>query len=182
MVCLAELRKQLVNTVLTDDDRAKMQEMVDRGLVRAIGVSNFTPTQFERLFAAPTTKIVPAVNQVELHPLNPQPELFKYCSEKGIHLTAYSPLGSQDSPLYEVPALKEVSERLGRTIAQVLLAWGVAKGWSVVPKSVNQKRILQNIDAEFELSAEDFKTVDSIATRKRLIDGQDFLPVKVFDI
>ncbi|KAH7136922.1 NADP-dependent oxidoreductase domain-containing protein [Dactylonectria estremocensis] len=160
---------------------AEMQKLVEQGLVRAIGVSNFTPSHLERLLSAPSTSIVPAVDQVELHLLNPQPELYEYCTKKNIHLTAYSPLGSQDSPLYSLPELKEVAKKLDKTVAQVLLAWGIKKGWSVIPKSVSPTRILENLGVEFNLPDEDFAVLEAIKERKRLIHGQDFLPVKVFD-
>ncbi|KAJ4050918.1 hypothetical protein NW756_003935 [Fusarium oxysporum] len=160
---------------------AEMQKLVERGLVRAIGVSNFTISHLERLLSAPSTTIVPAVNQVELHPLNPQPSLHEYCTKRSIHLTAYSPLGSQDSPLHSLPQLQEISQNLGKTVAQVLLAWGIKKGWSVIPKSVSRLRILENLGSDFSLSDEDFAILEGIKERQRLIDGQDFLPISVFD-
>lgn len=63
----------------------------------------------------------------------------------------------------------------------MLLAWGIKKGWSVIPKSVSKGRISENLKGDFELSEEDFKVVEGIKERKRLIDGQDFLPIKIFD-
>lgn len=158
-----------------------MQKLVERGLVRAIGVSNFTVSHLERLLAAKSTTIIPAVNQVELHPMNPQPELFQFCTEKSIHLTAYSPLGSLDSPLHKIPQLREVAQSNDKSVPQVLLAWGIKKRWSVIPKSVSQSRILENLGGDFPLTNEDFAVVEAIKERKRLIDGQDFLPVKIFE-
>jgi glycerol 2-dehydrogenase (NADP+) len=158
-----------------------MQQLVHSGLVRAIGVSNFTIAHLDRLLTAPSTTIVPAVNQVELHPLNPQPSLFEYCDKRGIHLTAYSPLGSVDSPLYSLHPLQEVAAGLQKTVAQVLLAWGIRKGWSVIPKTVTSSRILENLGGDFELLDNDFAVVERITDRRRLIDGQDFLPIRVFD-
>ncbi|KAF2021197.1 Aldo/keto reductase [Aaosphaeria arxii CBS 175.79] len=160
---------------------ADMQQLVHSGLVRAIGVSNFTTAHLDRLLDAPSTTIVPAVNQVELHPMNPQSSLFEYCDKRGIHLTAYSPLGSVDSPLYSLHPLQEVAAGLQKTVAQVLLAWGIRKGWSVIPKTVTSSRILENLGGDFELLDNDFAVVERITDRKRLIDGQDFLPVCVFD-
>ncbi|KAF7557719.1 hypothetical protein G7Z17_g433 [Cylindrodendrum hubeiense] len=160
---------------------AKMQTLVERGVVRSIGVSNFTPQHLERLLSATSTIIIPAVNQVELHPMNPQPELYNYCTQRSIHLTAYSPLGSQDSPLYKIPQVLDVASHVNKTPAQVLLAWGIRKGWSVIPKSVSEARIVENLGCDFGLSDAEFAQIDGIKERRRLIDGQDFLPMQIFE-
>lgn len=102
--------------------------------VKAIGVSNFSTNNLTRLLEMAT--IVPAVNQVELHPSLPQEKLARFCAEKGIQLVAHSPLGSPDSELLSDVALLDIAEKHGKTAAQCLISWGVKKGWAVLPKSV----------------------------------------------
>lgn len=124
----------------------KLEELVAKGKIRNIGVSNFNIRRFENLTANPL-KIQPAVNQVELNFWNPQPELVKWAKEKGVLLEAYSPLGSagrvRDS--LAVPEVKEISDELGITPAQVLISWQVQRGVVVLPKSVTPSRIVENL-------------------------------------
>lgn len=109
---------------------------------RAVGVSNFTVEQLKKIIDA--TGVVPAVNQIECHPTLIQPELFKFCKDKGIVITAYSPLGNNitgKARVIDSPEVKEIAERLGKTPAQVLIAWATKNGFSVIPKSVTPERI-----------------------------------------
>ncbi|ETI29233.1 hypothetical protein G647_01686 [Cladophialophora carrionii CBS 160.54] len=164
------------------DTWGEMQKLVGSGKVRNIGVSNFGITQLERLLGHPTTTIVPAVNQIELHPYRPSPKLVKYNSGKGIHSTGYSCLGSTNSLLYSDPVLLELSAQRGRTPQQIMLAWGIQKGWSVLPKSVTPERIRKNFDLDgWSLSADEIKVIDSLTGRMKVCDGA-FLPrgAKVF--
>jgi glycerol 2-dehydrogenase (NADP+) len=164
------------------DTWREMQKLVGTGKVKNIGVSNFAIKNLEKLLNDPSCKIVPAVNQIELHPCNPSPKLVAYCKEKGIHCTGYSPLGSTNSPLYKNETLLSVAKEKGKSPQQVLLAWGIQKGWSVLPKSVTEKRIVDNFALDdFELSADDIKKIDSITERFKVC-GDDWLPngVKVF--
>lgn len=164
------------------DTWREMQKLVGTGKVKNIGVSNFAIKNLERLLNDPSCKIVPAVNQIELHPCNPSPKLVAYCKEKGIHCTGYSPLGSTDSPLYKNKTLISVAKEKGKSPQQVLLAWGIQKGWSVLPKSVTEKRIIDNFALDdFELTEADIKKIDSITERFKVC-GDDWLPkgVKVF--
>lgn len=101
-----------------------MEKVLASGKVKAIGVSNFSKLYLERL--SKTWKTVPAVNQVELHPYNPQHGLKEYCDSKGIILEAYSPLGSNDSPLHEDPVVKEVADKHGVSPATVLISYQVS--------------------------------------------------------
>ena len=160
----------------------EMQKLVGTGKVRNIGVSNFGITHFEKLFADPEFKVMPAVNQIELHPSNPSPKLVEYNTKNGIHSTGYSCLGSTNSPFYTNDMLHKLAEKKGRTIQQVLLMWGLQKGWSVIPKSVNEGRIKANFDLDgWSLSGEEMKDIDSIKDRFKVC-GDSWLPtgVKVF--
>ncbi|KAL4807167.1 NADP-dependent oxidoreductase domain-containing protein [Aspergillus unguis] len=110
--------------------------------VKAIGVSNYSVKYLEELL--PQVKIVPAVNQIENHPALPQQEIVDLCKEKGILITAYSPLGSTGSPLFKEKAIVAVAEKRGVTPATVLLSWHLARGSSVLAKSVTPSRIEDN--------------------------------------
>ncbi|ROT36685.1 GCY protein [Sodiomyces alkalinus F11] len=164
------------------DTWREMQKLVGTGKVRNIGVSNFGITHLERLLNDPSCKIVPAVNQVELHPCNPSPKLLEYNKSKGIHTTAYSCLGSTDSPLYKNDSLQNIAKAKGKTPQQVLLHWGLQRGTSVIPKSVSKERIDANFDLDgWELTDEEMKQLSSFTERFKVCDGA-FLPdgVKVF--
>ena len=116
--------------------------------VRNIGVSNFGIKNLKHLLSQSSCKTVPAVNQVELHPNNPSPKLVDFCKEKNIHCTGYSCLGSTDSPLYKSELLKDMAAKKGKTVQQILLVWGINKGWSVIPKSVTAARIEKNFEID----------------------------------
>ncbi|KAL4818842.1 NADP-dependent oxidoreductase domain-containing protein [Aspergillus spinulosporus] len=121
-----------------------MEELITNNpdKVKAIGVSNYSKRYLEELL--PQVKIVPAVNQIENHPALPQQEIVDLCKEKGILITAYSPLGSTGSPLFKAEAIVAVAERRGVTPASVLLSWHLARGSSVLAKSVTPSRIEEN--------------------------------------
>ncbi|RJE24266.1 Aldo/keto reductase family [Aspergillus sclerotialis] len=158
----------------------ELQKLPATGKVKNIGVSNFGIKNLEKLLNDPSCKIVPAVNQIELHPNNPSPKLVAYCASKGIHCTGYSCLGSTDSPLYKDPTLLKLAEKKGKTVQQVLLVWGIQKGWSVIPKSVNKARIQGNFDINgWELSADEVSQLDNLKDRFKVC-GDDWLPIKVF--
>jgi L-glyceraldehyde reductase len=140
-----------------------MIKLRETGKVKAIGVSNFTIAQVKGIIEA--TGVVPAANQIEAHPLLPQDDLVAYCAEKNIHLTAYSPLGNNlvgVPMLTEHPVVQSVAKSLDATPAQVLIAWGVHRGYSVIPKSVHEGRIISNFK-QVELSKEDYDKVTAIA-------------------
>ncbi|KAK1217005.1 hypothetical protein PQX77_020355 [Marasmius sp. AFHP31] len=151
-----------LDTVTSLVDTWKAMIALPKSKVKAIGVSNFTIEHIEAIVKA--TGVVPAVNQVEAHPLLPQDDLVAYCKEKNIHITAYSPLGNnlKDKPkLTEHPKVIEVAKKLNATPAQVLVAWGAHRGYSVIPKSVQEERIKSNFQ-QVELSQEDYETISSI--------------------
>jgi 2,5-diketo-D-gluconate reductase A len=137
----------------------------DQGRVRSIGVSNFEPEHLMVLIDA--TGIVPAVNQVELHPRLPQAELRKVHAQRGIATEAWSPLGQGE--LLTHPTVTTVAEECGRTPAQVLIRWHIQLGNIVIPKSVNPARIASNFDVfDFELSANQMATISSLDDGTRL--------------
>ncbi|GFZ45807.1 Glycerol 2-dehydrogenase (NADP(+)) [Saitozyma sp. JCM 24511] len=154
--------------------------------VRAIGVSNFSKSALEKIIDA--TGVVPAMNQIECHPSLIQPELFEFCKEKGIKITAYSPLGNNITGkprIIDSPEVKEIAKRLGKEPAQVLIAWGAKQGFFVIPKSVTESRIKSNFD-DFELNDADFEEINKVgrATRSRANAPCEYNPpwaINVFD-
>ncbi|KAF4620925.1 hypothetical protein D9613_000937 [Agrocybe pediades] len=147
-------------TTLVDTWKAMIK--LPKSKVKAIGVSNFTIEHLKGIIDA--TGVVPVANQIEAHPLLPQDDLVAYCKEKNIHITAYSPLGNNvlGKPKFvEHPSLAEIAKKLNATPAQVLIAWGAYRGYSVIPKSVQEDRIKSNFQ-QIELSPEDYQTVSDI--------------------
>jgi len=116
-----------------------MEQLLDTGKVRAIGVSNFSIKTLEVLL--PHAKVVPVANQVEIHPSLPQHDLVEYCAKKGINLTAYSPLGAANSPFHSEESFIKISDKHGLTVAQVLLSWAIQRGTSAIPNSRKEERL-----------------------------------------
>lgn len=137
-------------------------ELQKAGKVKSIGVSNFTIEHLDAIINA--TGVTPAVNQIEAHPLLPQDDLVAYAKKHNIHLTAYSPLGnnlSGKTKIVDYPQVSEVAKKYNADPAQVLIAWGVKRGYSVIPKSVTDSRIKSNFD-QLELKDEDYEKVTSL--------------------
>ncbi|MFB9582536.1 MULTISPECIES: aldo/keto reductase [Streptomyces] len=138
------------------------EEIAASGRARAVGVSNFRPQDLERL--AEVSALVPAVNQIELHPLFPQAELRALHARLGIATEAWSPLG-QGKELLSLPAVTAVAAKHGRTAAQVVLRWHLHHGTVVIPKSVTPARIRENLDVfGFELDAADLAALDALGS------------------
>ncbi|MFF4149082.1 aldo/keto reductase [Streptomyces sp. NPDC001651] len=134
--------------------------------VRAIGVSNFLPEHLERLIEE--TSVVPAVNQIELHPHLQQRASREFHAEHGIATEAWSPLGSGKG-LLEVPAIVAIAQKHGRTPAQVVLRWHLQLGNVVIPKSVTPSRIKENIEVfDFSLDDEDLAAISALNEDRRL--------------
>jgi diketogulonate reductase-like aldo/keto reductase len=142
-----------------------LEKLLGDGRVRAIGVSNFRPAHLQRLFDE--FDVVPAVNQVELHPRLQQPELREFDAAHGIATEAWAPLAQ--SVVLDDPVLSAIAQRLGVTTAQVVLRWHLQIGNVVIPKSVTPARIVANIDLfGFELSDEDMKQIADLDRGRRI--------------
>ena len=160
------------------------ERLLTEGRVRAIGVANFKPAHLRSLLAE--TDIVPAVNQIELHPNFQQPEQVSLHRELGITTQAWSPIGGVYGWAGEngaVPPLKNetilaIAEAQGKTPAQVILRWHLQQGRSVIPKSVSPQRISENFDVfDFELGAEDMAAIGKLDTGIRgAIDPDEATP------
>jgi len=150
-----------------------LETLLADGRVRAIGVSNFMPDVLERLLER--TSVVPAVNQVEVHPYFTQPEVQKANTKHGILTQAWSPMGGITSyrgdssrSTFNDPVLGQIAQAHGKTPAQVMLRWHLQEGRSAIPKSVNPQRIAANFDVfDFELSAEQLAAIDGLDTGVR---------------
>ncbi|WP_053852791.1 aldo/keto reductase [Streptomyces sp. NRRL B-24085] len=136
------------------------------GRIKAIGVSNFEPEHLKRLIAE--TSVVPAVDQIELHPHLQQHAAREYHAEQGIATEAWSPLGSGKG-LLEVPAVVAIAQKHGRTPAQIVLRWHLQLGNVVIPKSVTPSRIKENIEVfDFSLDDEDLAAIRALNEDRRL--------------
>ncbi|MFJ3336934.1 aldo/keto reductase [Streptomyces sp. NPDC086766] len=148
------------------DTYKALEKLLADGRTRAIGVSNFLPEHLERLIDR--TSIVPAVNQIELHPHLQQPAARAFHAERGIATEAWSPLG-QGKGLLEVPAIVAIARKHGRTPAQVVLRWHLQLGNIVIPKSVTPARIEENIQVfDFSLDDEDLAAISALDEARRL--------------
>lgn len=150
-----------------------LEQFLEEGKCRAIGVSNFTIRHLEELLKQ--SKIIPAVNQVEFTPYLFQKELLEYCKSKGIQLEAYSPL-TRGIKLKD-PKLVEMANRYNKTPAQILLRWNSQHGVVVIPKSTRKERILENSDIfDFEISEDDMKKLDSFNEGFRVCPDPNKMP------
>ena len=143
------------------DTWREMEELLHTGKVKAIGVANFSTTNLEKLLE--TAKVVPAVNQTEIQPLLPQEKLNAYCRAKGIHQTAFGPLGGSGSTLHEHPVIVRIARKRGVETGNVMLSWGIRKEWSVIPKSTNPRRIEANLKGNFVLDDQEMKDMDELS-------------------
>ncbi|KZP01808.1 Aldo/keto reductase [Calocera viscosa TUFC12733] len=142
---------------------ADMEKLVGTGKVRAIGISNFSIQNLDILLK--DAKIIPAVNQVELHPLLTQEDLVEYCKSRGIMLTAYSPTGFAKTR--EHPVVNEIAKKHGASPAQISLAFHMKRGYTACPKSTNSERQKENINLP-TLDDEDMKVLFSIDENRHL--------------
>ncbi|NEC91550.1 aldo/keto reductase [Streptomyces sp. SID12501] len=148
------------------DTYKAFEKLYADGRARAVGVSNFLPEHLDRLLAE--TSVVPAVNQIELHPQLQQQESRDYHAEHGIATEAWSPLGSGKG-LLEVPAIVAIAQKHDRTPAQIVLRWHLQLGNVVIPKSVTPSRIKENIDVfGFTLDTEDLAAISALHEGRRL--------------
>jgi diketogulonate reductase-like aldo/keto reductase len=138
----------------------------DEGRIRSVGVSNFQPAHLDRLAAE--TGVVPAVNQIELHPDFAQRDVVAYHKAHGIVTESWSPLG-QGGELLKDPVLASIAKATGKTPAQVVLRWHLQEGHMVIPKSQTPSRIAENFDVfGFELSADQLSQIDGLDAGNRI--------------
>ncbi len=159
---------------------AAMEALVEAGLIHHIGVSNFSVPKLRSLISNANRR--PEMNQIELHPYLQQPEMLDFCDDAGVHLTAYSPLGSSDRPeamkVEDEPSLMsdavvhEIAERHDASPAQVLISWAIHRGTAVIPKSVTPAHIEDNLAAaELALTDADMDALAELDRGFRYVSG-----------
>ena len=166
-----------------------LEKLLAEGKVRAIGVSNFMREHLTRLTAE--TSVVPAVNQIELHPYFAQPDVQKADAEHGILTQAWSPIGGitfypgwgeERRNVLNDPTIGAVAAEHGKTPAQVMLRWQLQHGRSAIPKSTNPGRIAENFDVfDFELTTDQVRTIDALDTGVRNGPDPDVPRPEMFD-
>ncbi|EDW84564.1 uncharacterized protein Dwil_GK13069 [Drosophila willistoni] len=164
-----------------------MEKLVEAGLTKSIGISNFSKEQVARLLK--NCKIPPATNQIEHHVYLQQRDLVDFCKAENVAITAYSPLGSRgiakinslvgvhrDLPdLFDIPEVKDIAKAHGKTPAQVLLRWIIDTGLIAIPKSAEPKRLKENLDIfDFELSTEEIDKLLALDKNIRICDFSIF--------
>ncbi|GAB4856801.1 NADPH-dependent aldo-keto reductase, chloroplastic, partial [Ancistrocladus abbreviatus] len=158
-----------------------LEAMYDSGKARSIGVSNFSTKKLSDLLEV--SRIPPAVNQVECHPLWQQSQLRAFCKSKGVHLSGYSPLGSQNrafkiSAVLANPVVNMVAEKLGKTPAQVALRWGLQMGHSVLPKCSSEARLKENFDIFDWSIPQDSMVKFAEIKQEKFVKGREFVHEK----
>ena len=158
------------------EDWRGMENLVDVGLVKHIGFSNFTLKMVE--FIWDQSRVKPSCNQIELNPLLPQHDMVKFCIRRDIKLVAYSPLASRNRDLLiRDPIVTKIAEQLKCTSSQVILAWAISKGICVIPKSTNPVRLKENLEsAAILLSQDQIHLIDGLSSihgEKRLFFNPD---------
>lgn len=157
-----------------------MINLKEKGLTKHIGVSNFSIKKINQITDG--TGVMPEVLQVELHPFLQQQKLLDFANEKGIFLTGYCPLGSADRPavrilenepkLFQNAIIQAIANEKDCSVAQIILAWAVNRGTSVIPKSVNPVRLKENLEAaDIELSRDEMQKMNSLDLHYRYIKG-----------
>ena len=135
------------------------EDLYKEGKVRAIGVCNFKIGHLEEL--KKTAKIMPMVNQIEIHPCKTQKETIEYCNENNIQVVAWGPI--MRGKILSLPLMLELSEKYNKSIAQITLRWHIQNGVIPIPKSSNEERIKANLDIfDFNISSEDIKKIDEL--------------------
>lgn len=167
--------KILTESVSIRETWDAMENLVKLGLVKSIGVANFTTMMLHDLLTYATVK--PVNNQIELHPYNSQSELVSYCQSQGVAVTAYSPLGGRnpDNPasprLFNDPLIVELAVKYSKSPSQILINWALSRGTIAIPKSVNPERLKDNLDSvNFELQPSDIDLINALNKNQRFID------------
>lgn len=169
------------------DTYKAMENLVKSGKAKAIGISNFSKAETERILEE--CEIVPAAHQLECHPWLQQKDFLRWHEEKGIHVSQYSPFGNSNEvyekgkhlgKLIEEPVLAEIGKKYGKTGAQVALAWGVNHGRSVLPKSKTPARIKANLEGDFKLDKGDLEKIDAMDKKMRFNDPSESFGYKCY--
>jgi len=144
-----------------------MEELYRKGLIRAIGVSNFQPDRLMDLIVH--HEVVPAVNQIEIHPFQHQIESIGFMKEYNIQPEAWGPFAEGRNNIFQNEVLESIAEKHNKTVAQVILRWLIQRGIVAIPKTVHKERMVENISVfDFELDQEDMDRIATLDTKKSL--------------
>ncbi|WXJ86437.1 Glyoxal reductase [Moorella humiferrea] len=144
-----------------------MEELYHEGLVRAIGVSNFQPDRLMDLIVH--HEVVPAVNQIEIHPFYQQTESIEFMKKYNIQPESWGPFAEGRNNIFQNEVLASIAKEYDKTVAQVILRWLVQRGLVTIPKTVHKERMIENISIfDFELSQEDMEKIATLDTKKSL--------------
>lgn len=142
-----------------------LEDLYDEGKIRAIGISNFYPDRM--IDIASFARIKPMVNQIEVHPHNQQIDSKAWHDKYGIQVEAWAPFGEGRGGMFELPELKAIGDKYGKTVAQVILRWHLQRGIVVIPKSTHIERMEENFNVfDFELTDEDMSVIAALDKKK----------------
>lgn len=154
-------------TSLYTDTWVEMLKLYEEGYCRSLGVANCHPHHLETL--RKVSDVIPAVNQIEVHPLFTQKELLKYCNDLGIVVQAYTPIARNDDRLMRLPALWAIANKYGKTPVQVVLRWHLQVGTVPIIRSLNKERQTEDISIfDFRLTPQEIETIDKFNINSRL--------------
>lgn len=135
-----------------------MEDAYKQGKLKSIGVSNFFPSILANL--CENVEVIPAMNQVELHPFFAQTEALETMKEYGVQAEAWAPLAEGKHGIFDDPTLTKIADKYGKSVAQVVLRWNVQRGVVIIPKSTHKERMEQNLDIlDFTLTDEEMNTI-----------------------
>lgn len=138
-----------------------LEDLYDEGKIRAIGISNFYTDRM--IDIASFSRIKPMVNQIEIHPHNQQTETIEWHKKYDVQPEAWAPFGEGRGDMFNLPELKAIGEKYGKTVAQVILRWHLQRGIIIIPKSTHIERMKENFNVfDFELSKDDMKIISSL--------------------
>lgn len=138
-----------------------LEDLYDEGKIKAIGISNFYPDRMVDL--ASFTRIKPMINQIEIHPYHQQVFSKEWHDKYGVQLEAWAPFGEGRKNMFELSELKEIGDKYGKTVAQVILRWHLQRGIVVIPKSTHLERMKENFNVfDFELAQEDMDAISKL--------------------
>ena len=138
-----------------------LEDLYDEGKIRAIGISNFYPDRM--IDIASFARIKPMVNQIEVHPHHQQSESKQWHDKYGVQVEAWAPFGEGRGGMFQLPELKAIGDKYGKTVAQVILRWHIQRGVVVIPKSTHIERMEENLNIfDFELTAEDMAAISTL--------------------
>ena len=143
-----------------------LEEFVDQGLIKSIGVSNYRPKHIQELMGY--CRIKPVVNQIELHPFYVEQDTIEECKKYDIIVQAYSPLARADSGLLKHKVINQIAQNKGLEVGQVIMLWHLQNGWVVLPKSEHEDRIRKNIYLEgLSLTEEEFNQIQKLSQKNQ---------------